>query len=70
MLELAREIDDFAVDARGDQIFARNPVQHVANDSADRHDARLAADSYGYVGTHQAKNLIIAGKLASEKVKR
>ena len=42
MLELARQIDELAVDARGHQVFARNPVlQHVANDSANRHDAAI-----------------------------
>ena len=61
VIELAREIDDFAVDARGHQVFAWDVLQHVANDSASRHDARFAAEGYGYVGTHQAKNLIIAG---------
>ena len=61
VLELARQIDDFAVDARGHQVAARNPVQHVANGSANRHDAGLAVQGYGYFGTHQAKILIIAG---------
>ena len=61
VIELARQIDDLAVDARGDEVAARDVLQHVANDSANRHDAGLAAKGYGYVGTHQAKNLIIAG---------
>ena len=64
VFELARQIDDLAVDARGDQVAARDVLQHVANDSASRHDAGLAAEGYGYVGTHQAKILIIAGKRA------
>ena len=69
VLELARQIDDLAVDARGDQVAARHVLQHVANDSASRHDAGLAAELYGYVGTHQAKILIIAGNWRSEKAK-
>ena len=43
VLELARQIDDFAVDASGDQVAARHVLQQVANDSASRHDAGLAA---------------------------
>ena len=64
VFELARQIDDLAVDARGDEVAARDVLQHVANDSASRHDAGLAAEGYAYVGTHQAKILIIAGKRA------
>src|SRR5208283_1349666 len=61
VFELAGEIDDLAVDARGHQVAAWNPAQYVANDSANRHDARFAVQRYGYFGTHQAKILIIAG---------
>ena len=64
VVELAREVDDLAVDARGYEVFAWNVLQHVANDSADRHDASIATEGYGYFGTHQAKNLIIAGQRA------
>ena len=64
VLELARQIDDFAVDARGDQVLAWDVLQQVANDSANRHDARLAAEGYGYFGTHQAKNSNHCGELA------
>ena len=72
MLELARQIDQLAVDARGNEVAAGDVLQHVANDSAGRHDAGFAAKGYGYVGTHQAKNLIIAGtgERKSETVKR
>ena len=66
VIELAREIDDLAVDTRRDEVLARDVFQQVANDSANRHDARLAAQFYGYVGTHQAKILIIAGNWRSE----
>ena len=59
MLELAREIDHLAVNARGDQVAARDAVQYFANDSANRHDAGFAAEGYGDLGTHQAKNLVI-----------
>ena len=41
VIELGGEIDDFAVDAGGDQVAAWNPAEHVANDGAMRHDSRL-----------------------------
>ncbi len=66
VIEPARQIDEFAVDARRNEVFAWHVLQHVANDSASRHDARIAAEGYGYVGTHQAKNLIIAENGRSE----
>src|SRR5208337_439790 len=66
VLELARQIDDLALDARSHQVAAWNAVQHVANDSANRHDAGLAANGYGYFGTHQAEFLIIAGNWRGE----
>ena len=52
VLELGGQIDDLAVDTRGDQVLARDIAQQVANDSAMRHDPRLAAELYGYLGTH------------------
>ena len=52
MLELGGQIDDLAVDTRGDQVLARNIAQQVANDSAMRHDSRLAAEFYGYLRRH------------------
>jgi hypothetical protein len=41
VIELGREIDDFAVDTGGDQVAAWNPAENIANDGAMRHDTRL-----------------------------